>query len=53
MLRDFAGSHDFIMDPVVISLKASVSTVMECSGFSLKNSCDAQLFRAENMILKC
>lgn len=53
MLCDVAGSHDFIMDLVVISLKASVPTVMESSGFSLKNSCDAQLFRAENMILKC
>lgn len=52
MLCEVAGSHDFITDLVVISLKASVSTVIESSGFPCKNSCDAQLFRTENMNLK-
>lgn len=40
MLCEVADNH-FIMDHVVISLKASVSTMMESSGFLHKNSCDA------------
>jgi len=51
MLCEVAGRHDFIMDLVVISFRASVSTVMESSGFPFKNSCDACLFRTENMNL--
>lgn len=49
---EVAGSRDFIMDLVVISLKASVSTEMESSGFPFKNSCGAVLFKTENMNLK-
>lgn len=49
---EVAGSPGFIMDFVVISLEASVSTEMESSGFPFKNSSDARLFRAENMNLK-
>lgn len=52
MLCEVAGSHDFITDLVVISLRALVSTVMESSGFPFKNSCDARLFRTENTNLK-
>lgn len=36
MICDVAGSHDFIMDLVVIPLKASVSTVMETRASFLK-----------------
>lgn len=47
LLCEVAGSHDFIMDLIMISLKASVSTVMESSGFLFKNSYDARLLRIE------